>query len=374
MSLSPIDPLALLAAQADARARVEMEGKMVSVTPGSNGNMTAMTTDGGPISQHHTEDAQTKTLTKKDHENSATLMAHSFRVETGTCSRSSRQPTPSPTSSPGAATKIPAPASTRKQRGQCKRTNFAFTLHAILADKNCNSAITWLPSGKSFVILDRGVFTKQIMPRYLRETRFESFSRRLKRWNFKKIFLSGQSQAVYSHDLFQRDRLDLCKLMNGNGNSCTNYDISKPELSENATTDKEIAELKQLTQRAQVAVPKISLEKEVEFQSGVVPHAMSSGTQCMQNKFCYKTPNVAAAGALPPASLQARYSPQGISGLIQSRYSAAYHTPPSDNHCSYHVAEELLHIDRDIAMCEEQLAVLRHLRVLKQKQYIGKLS
>lgn len=380
MSTPAMDPLALLAAQADARARAEFEGNVMSITSETDCNVT-------------------KGLPKEDIQNSATSMAQSYRLEIAAGSRSPRQPTPSPTVSPGAASQIPT--STRKQRGQCKRPNFAFTLHAILADKSCKSAITWLPSGKSFVILDRGVFTKQILPRYLRETRFESFSRRLKRWNFKKIFLSGQSQAVYSHDLFQRDRLDLCKLMNGNGNSGTNYDISKPELSKNCTTDKEISELKQLTEQAQVAGPKFSRVKRVKSQakpsyllasstvsktvnhkatanavSALVPHAMSSETQLMNSTPCYKTVDAAGpdASVLPRALHQAPYIPPnsiGLSGPIHSRYAAAYHSSTSDEDSSYHAAQELLYIDRDIARCEEQLAVLRHLRALKQKRYLG---
>ena len=93
--------------------------------------------------------------------------------------------------------------------------NFAKKLHAILADKNCKSAIAWLPSGKAVCILNKVEFTNKILPMYFRETKFDSFTRRLKRWGFRKVSANGASQVVFSHDHFQKDRIDLCEMMNG---------------------------------------------------------------------------------------------------------------------------------------------------------------
>ena len=66
----------------------------------------------------------------------------------------------------------------------CNRRNnhFAKKLHAILTDKNCKSAIAWLPSGKAFCILNKEEFTKRILPKYVCEFKFDSFMRRLKCW------------------------------------------------------------------------------------------------------------------------------------------------------------------------------------------------
>ena len=43
----------------------------------------------------------------------------------------------------------------------------------------------------------------------------ESFSRRIKRWGFKKMYTTGQKQVIYSHELFQKDNFALCQMMNG---------------------------------------------------------------------------------------------------------------------------------------------------------------
>jgi len=56
---------------------------------------------------------------------------------------------------------------------------------------------------------------KNILPKYFREAKFESFSRRLKRWGFRKVYTTGLSQIIFSHDLFRNGRPDLCKIMNG---------------------------------------------------------------------------------------------------------------------------------------------------------------
>jgi hypothetical protein len=54
-----------------------------------------------------------------------------------------------------------------------KAASFAEKLHAILADRNASSTITWLPSGKSFCIMDKQEFTRRVLPLYFREAKFE---------------------------------------------------------------------------------------------------------------------------------------------------------------------------------------------------------
>jgi hypothetical protein len=80
------------------------------------------------------------------------------------------------------------------------------TLHTILSDRGVESIITWLPSGKAFAILDRLEYRRL----FLRNTQFDSFLRRLKRWGFKKVHTTG---TVYFHELFQKDRPDLLEKM-----------------------------------------------------------------------------------------------------------------------------------------------------------------
>jgi hypothetical protein len=98
-----------------------------------------------------------------------------------------------------------------------RSASFVDKLHVMLANKNIQSITAWLPSGKSFVTLDKEAFTKAVLPPYFKEAKFESFSRRIsiKRWGFKIAYANGQKSIVYSHEMFQKDRLDLFKTMNG---------------------------------------------------------------------------------------------------------------------------------------------------------------
>lgn len=59
-----------------------------------------------------------------------------------------------------------------------RKPNFAEKLHAVLSNKDCRHAVAWLPSGRSFCITDQEEFVKKILPKYFREAKFDSFSRR----------------------------------------------------------------------------------------------------------------------------------------------------------------------------------------------------
>ncbi|KAL3785929.1 hypothetical protein ACHAWO_001222 [Cyclotella atomus] len=96
-----------------------------------------------------------------------------------------------------------------------RKLSFVEKLHAILSNKHFTKIITWLPSGKLFCILDKEKFIKKVLPMYFREVQFEMFSRRIKRWGFRKMYTTGLKQTTYTHDLFQKDHIDLLKTMNG---------------------------------------------------------------------------------------------------------------------------------------------------------------
>jgi hypothetical protein len=112
-------------------------------------------------------------------------------------------------------TSVKAPFKPKSNR---RKPSFAEKLHAILSNKHLSPIISWLSTGKSFCILNKEQFTRHVLPFYFREAKFESFSRRIKRWGFRKMYTTGQKQVIYTHDLFQKDRLDLCRMMNGRAN------------------------------------------------------------------------------------------------------------------------------------------------------------
>jgi hypothetical protein len=69
-----------------------------------------------------------------------------------------------------------------------KREIFPQRLHEILADPSLSDIITWLPHGRSFVIIRPDLFCEQVLPKFLPpvdsrgSTKYPSFTRKLNRW------------------------------------------------------------------------------------------------------------------------------------------------------------------------------------------------
>lgn len=109
----------------------------------------------------------------------------------------------------------------------------------VLSDKSNDHIITWLPHGKAFVIYQKEKFTKDILPRYFKETKYTSFTRKLNRWGFERI-KKGPEIGAYYHKLFQRENPQLCAKISCVGSkarSSANEDmttVKSPEESESA--------------------------------------------------------------------------------------------------------------------------------------------
>lgn len=73
-------------------------------------------------------------------------------------------------------------------QGYSKREIFPQRLLAILNDSSLSDVVSWLPHGKSFVIIRPDVFTDKVLPKYLpptdarSSTKYASFTRKLNRW------------------------------------------------------------------------------------------------------------------------------------------------------------------------------------------------
>ena len=79
-----------------------------------------------------------------------------------------------------------------------RKPSFVDKLHAILSDKNCSDIISWLPSGKSFVILDKAGFTKTVLPVYFKEAKFGKYRITRSLFSFAHIML----YASYDTDIY----------------------------------------------------------------------------------------------------------------------------------------------------------------------------
>lgn len=116
---------------------------------------------------------------------------------------------------------------------------FPMRLHALLADPSVRDVISWLPHGKSFVVLRPDVFATRVLPRYFAPEgsnslnaktttvlgrdgslqiknksqgvhKYPSFTRKLNRWGFRQIS-RGPDAGAFCHELFQRDAPELCR-------------------------------------------------------------------------------------------------------------------------------------------------------------------
>jgi len=71
--------------------------------------------------------------------------------------------------------------------------------------------VAWLPDGKSFVIRNSDEFTKIVVPKFFKPTKFSSFTRKLYRWGFRQVNrgIGPDDPIIFGNDHFQRDNLDL---------------------------------------------------------------------------------------------------------------------------------------------------------------------
>jgi hypothetical protein len=113
------------------------------------------------------------------------------------------------------------------------REMFPLRLHALLADPTVRDVISWLPHGRSFVVLRPDVFANRVLPRYFAPEgpsghhskaapatdsgsagahKYPSFTRKLNRWGFRQIS-RGPDAGAFCHDLFQREDPGLCRGM-----------------------------------------------------------------------------------------------------------------------------------------------------------------
>lgn len=81
---------------------------------------------------------------------------------------------------------------------------FPQQLFDILSKEEYKYIISWLPHGKSFFVHNKKKFVELVSPHYFKETKFESFTRKLNRWGFVRIS-KGPEIGAFQHEFFLRD-------------------------------------------------------------------------------------------------------------------------------------------------------------------------
>jgi hypothetical protein len=108
----------------------------------------------------------------------------------------------------------------KKTKNKHKQT-FAQKLMHILSIKECQDAIRWMPNGCAFCIVDSKELVDKVLPKYFKEAKYTSFTRKLNRWGFKHFTLptsepnTEKEMSIYTHEKFLRDNPTLCQQMDG---------------------------------------------------------------------------------------------------------------------------------------------------------------
>ena len=82
----------------------------------------------------------------------------------------------------------PKPPPQTNNKKPIKRDIFPKQLMDILSDASLSDVISWLPHGRSFVIIRPDIFTETVLPKFLppvdsrTSTKYPSFTRKLNRW------------------------------------------------------------------------------------------------------------------------------------------------------------------------------------------------
>ena len=86
--------------------------------------------------------------------------------------------------------------------------SFLYALHDIIevhsssSSSDENPIISWLPHGQGFIINNKQSFEQNVLPSFLPNTKYASFTRRLKRWKFVRyVFFLTFMYSFHEHDI-----------------------------------------------------------------------------------------------------------------------------------------------------------------------------
>lgn len=91
--------------------------------------------------------------------------------------------------------------------------NFPAKLHRMLSDELNSHAIAWMPHGRAFKIVDKERLMTDVLPKYCVSKKYESFSRQLNGWGFKKLHQTGPDNGCWYHECFLRNHPEITCLI-----------------------------------------------------------------------------------------------------------------------------------------------------------------
>jgi len=106
----------------------------------------------------------------------------------------------------------PAAGRTRGSTESIRVQKFPLKLYAILAQKEFQEIISWMPHGRSWRVHKPSLFETRVMPLFFEYSNYHSFNRLINAWSFRRV-TSGIDRGSYYHELFLRGKPYLHKFM-----------------------------------------------------------------------------------------------------------------------------------------------------------------
>ena len=129
-----------------------------------------------------------------------------------------------------------------------------------------NFCIAWLPDGKTFIIRDPEEFTRKVLCKFFKATKFSSFTRKLYRWGFRQVNrgIGPDDPIIFGNEYFQRDKGELM----ANMRSVTAASTRKQEKSSLQIALAQRAQLEEVNrQKNQVLIQHLLQQKAQGFPS-----------------------------------------------------------------------------------------------------------
>jgi hypothetical protein len=91
--------------------------------------------------------------------------------------------------------------------------------------------VAWLADGQSFVIRHPDEFTRKVLPKYFKATKFSSFTRKLYRWGFRQVNrgIGPDDPIIFGNEFFQREKAEsMAKMRSVTAASARKQDLPPP--------------------------------------------------------------------------------------------------------------------------------------------------
>jgi hypothetical protein len=94
----------------------------------------------------------------------------------------------------------PPPSSRGPVESSIRVQKFPVKLYAILAQREFQDIITWMPHGRSWKVIKPNLFESLVMPLFFEYSNYHSFNRLVNAWSFRRIS-SGPDRGSYYHEV-----------------------------------------------------------------------------------------------------------------------------------------------------------------------------